>query len=239
MQKIETTLFEHHFIAARRSSADGEKRLMIVLHGRGDSLRPFMAFDDELGLPEMNFLLLNGRRRLGLSGYYWCGLRAPEPGLRRVRARLAALLDELALAGWKPENVFLFGFSEGCLAGCDFAMSYPRRLGGVIGVSGCVHLGRRWQARLAKGARRTPWLFTHGLRDEVIRIDGMREDARRLRKAGLDVDWVETGKKHEIESHFELPLIKSWVRARLGAQRAGKSAPAHGPAARRLGKRPR
>jgi phospholipase/carboxylesterase len=173
-----------------------------------------MSFDEELDLPEMNFLLLNGHRRLGRAGYSWCGLKDPKAGLRRTRERLAALLDQLLAAGWKPENIFLFGFSEGCLAGCDFAMSYPKRLGGVIGVSGCVHLAPKWKDRLARGARRTPWLFTHGLRDKVIRIESQRSDAMKLREAGLAVDWVELTKRHEIEAHFELPLIRSWVQAR-------------------------
>lgn len=212
---IYTDLFDHHFIPARRASADGERRLMIVLHGRGDSLKPFLNFDEELELPEMNFLLLNGHRKLARQAFSWCGLRDPENGLKLVRERLSALVDGLALEGWKPQNIFLFGFSEGCLAGSDFAMSYKKRLGGVIGVSGCLHLAPRWRARMHSGAKRTPWLFTHGLSDKVIRIETMREDAQKLRKAGLSVDWVELRKKHEIEAAFELPMIRSWVRARV------------------------
>jgi len=216
---IRTDLFESFFLPARRASADGERRLMIVLHGRGDSLRPFKNFDVELGLPEMNFLLLNGNRKLGRSGFSWCGLKSPAAGLKRTRALLTELLDELLAAGWKASNIFLFGFSEGCLVGCDFAMSYPRRLGGVIGVSGCIHLAPSWKRKLAGGALRTPWLFTHGISDRVIRIETMRSDARKLRRAGLSVDWVELVKRHEIEAETELPMIQAWVRSRPALHR--------------------
>ena len=216
---FQTDLFQHAFIPARRLSADGERRLMVVLHGRGDSIRPFRTFADELDVPELSYLLINGRARLGRGSYAWCGLREPGPGLRRTRKMLDSLFAQLIADGWKPENVFLFGFSEGCLAGADFALSYGRSLAGVIGVSGCVHLEPQWRGRIRRETKRTPWLFTHGLRDSVIRIERTREDAYRLRRAGIPLDWVEFSKRHEIEARFELPLIQSWVQARMAGPR--------------------
>src|SRR5690606_33027145 len=63
-----TDLFTSEFVpAARRSS-----HLMIVLHGKGDSLRPFREFHRELRLSKLNLLLLNAPRKY-LSGYSWYG----------------------------------------------------------------------------------------------------------------------------------------------------------------------
>lgn len=56
---ITTNLFRHKFIPAKKKS----EALMIVLHGRGDSIRPFYSFNEELNIPEMNYLLLNAPRR--------------------------------------------------------------------------------------------------------------------------------------------------------------------------------
>ena len=65
---IATTLLKSHFIPAAISS----NKLMIVLHGKGDSLRPFKDFNSELDLPNMNFLLLNAPKKF-LDGYSWYG----------------------------------------------------------------------------------------------------------------------------------------------------------------------
>jgi len=59
MRIAETKLFSSQFISAQAKS----DKLMIVLHGRGDSIKPFAKFDEELQIPEMNYLLLNAPRK--------------------------------------------------------------------------------------------------------------------------------------------------------------------------------
>ena len=118
---VGTDLFKSEFISARKPS----EKLMIVLHGKGDSIRPFMAFDKELRIPNMNYLLLNAPLKF-MGGYSWYG----EPpyqknGVLRIRAKMLQLMQELEEQGWKPENIFLFGFSQGCLVSADLAMNYP------------------------------------------------------------------------------------------------------------------
>ena len=92
---ITTNLFKSHFIPAKRSS----KRLMVVLHGKGDSLRPFKKFNQELDLDNINFLLLNAPKKF-LDGYSWYG----EPpflkqGVIRIREKLLQLLADLEQQG--------------------------------------------------------------------------------------------------------------------------------------------
>jgi phospholipase/carboxylesterase len=209
-----THLFKSHFIAAAKRQPWAQRKLMVVLHGRGDSLRPFLSFDLEMDMPEMNYLLLNAPYRFD-DGYKWCGLPPyQERGILEARAKLFRLLDDLQLQGYRSHNIFLFGFSEGCLIASDVGLHYPHPLGGVIGVSGCLHFFSQWKRKLAPAAIVTPWLFTHGHRDDVIRLKATRGEVDRLNAAGLNAQWVEFNKKHEIEYVYELPLIREWMRAR-------------------------
>jgi phospholipase/carboxylesterase len=206
---IDTDLFKSAFIPAQKNS----EKLMIVLHGKGDSIKPFKGFHQELEIPEMNYLLLNAPKKY-LDGYSWYGDPPfQKEGVLRIRSKMFQLLEELEAQGWKPENIFFFGFSQGCLVSADVGLNYPKRLGGVVGVSGYFHFFPRWKQALKRN-RLTPWLLTHGERDDVLPIADTRFGVEKLRSAGLRVDFVESKKKHVIEDK-ELPLIRKWVQDKL------------------------
>ncbi|MEZ0391081.1 MAG: alpha/beta hydrolase [Pseudobdellovibrionaceae bacterium] len=206
---IDTDLFKSQFIPSQKSS----EKLMIVLHGKGDSIRPFMAFDHEMRIPEMNYLLLNAPRKY-LDGFSWYGDPPfQKDGVLKVRKKIFRLLQEIEEQGWKPENIFLFGFSQGCLVSADVALNYPKRLGGVVGISGYFHFFPRWK-RTLKRNRLTPWLLTHGEKDDVLPIEDTRFGIEKLRSAGLQVEFIESKKKHVLEER-EYPLIRKWVQEKL------------------------
>jgi phospholipase/carboxylesterase len=208
---IETDLFKTQYIP----SASKSDRLMIVLHGKGDSIRPFKAFDSELKIGGMNYLLVNAPKRF-LTGYSWYGDPPYQKmGVIKIREKLLQLLTEIEMQGWKSENIFLFGFSQGCLVSADLALHYPKKLGGVIGISGYFQFYPRWKKYLGQN-KKTPWLLTHGRKDDVLPIDNTIYGIQKLREAGLKVDFIESDKKHVLKEE-EYPMIRKWVREQLKA----------------------
>jgi len=187
---------------------------MIVLHGKGDSLRPFKKFNQELDLDGINFLLLNAPKKY-LDGYSWYG----EPpflrkGVGKIRNKITTLLKDLEILGWKSEDIFLLGYSQGCLIGADVALHWPKRLGGVVGVSGYMEFFPHWRKKINRNKLQMPWMFTHGRRDEVLPIEKTRKDAGKLRSMGFDVKWVESEKAHSF-AESDYPAIKKWVAEKL------------------------
>ncbi|NUM59278.1 MAG: serine esterase [Bdellovibrionaceae bacterium] len=184
---------------------------MIVLHGRGDSYKPFRKFDEELNIPEMNYLLLNAPRKF-LTGFSWYG----EPpyqkeGVLRIRSKMFELLNLLENHGWKTKDIFLFGFSQGCLISADVALNYPKALGGVIGISGYFHFFPRWRESLTLAAKKTPWIMTHGFKDEILKYEDTKFGVEKLKSAGLNVEFVSLNKKHNLEED-EFPIIRRWLK---------------------------
>jgi phospholipase/carboxylesterase len=207
---IHTDLFKYDCIPAAKPS----DKLMIVLHGRGDSLKPFLKINEELEVKNINFLLLNAPKKFQ-KGFSWYG----EPpylshGVQSIRAKLLLLLEQLEEQGWKSENIFIFGFSQGCLVGADLALHYPKKLAGVIGVSGYFNFFSRWKNQLNSKNKNTPWLFTHGTKDKILPIETTRFGVRKLQSAGLNVNWIELNKRHTFEQQ-EMPLIKKWLESHL------------------------
>ncbi len=182
---------------------------MLVLHGKGDSVRPFKKFDKELRIPGMNYLLIQAPKKF-LNGYSWYGDPPYQRGgVLHVRKKMLAILDDLEKQGWKAENIFLFGFSQGCLVSADLALHYPKKLGGVVGISGYFQFYPRWRAAL-EANRKTPWLFTHGRKDSTLPIETTKFGIEKLRHAGLKVDLIESDKDHVLEER-EYPAIRRWV----------------------------
>lgn len=217
-KEAKTDLFKYRFIPAKKKS----DKLMIVLHGRGDSIRPFSQFDDELEIPELNYLLLNAPRKF-LDGYSWYG----EPpfrghGVLRIRQKLISLIQNLEKQGWKSKNIFLFGFSQGCLISADLALHYPKKLAGVVGISGYFHFFPRWRSNVTKQVQKTPWLMTHGHKDDVLKLEDTRFGVEKIKQAGIQIDWIELNKKHVLEEE-EYPIIRRWVKQKLSSKQSSRS----------------
>jgi len=164
-----------------------------------------------MGLPWMNYLLVNAPDGYygGFSWYDFTG--DADAGVLRSRRLLIELLEEQERQGYPSSETVLFGFSQGCLMAIDVGYRYPRRLAGVVGVSGYVHAPRQLLAELSPVAREQKLLFTHGTYDPLVPIAPVREQVAQLRDAGLRIEWREFAKDHTIAGEEELGLIREFV----------------------------
>ena len=187
------------------------KRLMIALHGLGDSTAGYRWLPLEMNLPWLNYLLVNAPDPY-YGGFSWYDFTGDEgKGIRRSRALLVELLDGLRAKGFATEQTVLFGFSQGCLMTVDIGFRYPHRLAGLIGVSGYVHEPGKLLSELSPVAKEQRMLFTHGTKDPLIPFAEVRLQVEQLRAAGLQIDWREFAKAHTIAGAEELSVIRGFV----------------------------
>ena len=214
---LKTGLFETEWLNCSSKIPPSEQKVMIVLHGRGDSLKAFRSIDTELALPKMNYLLLNAPEKFG-SGFSWYKLEPNHRiGVLRARDRLVQLVEALRALGWATENIFWLGHSQGCLVAADLILNHPATFGGLVGVSGYVWFFRGWKSAAQKsGALKTPWLLTHGTRDRIIKPAEIRADVRELERGAIPVTYREFQKGHDFDFTSEVPFIRSclgrWLR---------------------------
>lgn len=206
-------MLETELIPARES---GSKRLMIVLHGLGDSLAGYRWLPGELNLPWMNYLLVNAPDDY-YGGYSWYDFAGdPGPGIARSRARLSELLDAQRARGFPTEQTVLFGFSQGCLMAVEMGCRYPHRLAGLVGISGYVHEPEKLVGELSPVAAEQRFLITHGTRDPLIPFAAAREGVNILKAAGLHIEWREFVKAHTIADGPEIDVIREFVKRCCG-----------------------
>ena len=188
------------------------RRLMVLLHGLGDSLEGFRWFPAAMGLRWLNYLLVNAPDGY-YGGYSWFDLDNPAPGVERSRKLLTALLDDLRAKNFPAGEITLGGFSQGCLMSVEVGLSYPHMLAGIVGISGWVLNPEKLIRELPAAGVQQRLLMTHGTADPIIPIAAVRSQIPLLKGAGINVTWQEFTKAHTIAGEPELKLIREFIRA--------------------------
>lgn len=196
-----------------KSASVQSQRLLIVLHGLGDSSAGFHWLQDELDIDSLNYLLLNAPDPY-YSGYSWYDINDPLPGILRSRKLLTSVLEQTERAGYPPEQTFLFGFSQGCLMTLEFGSRYRSALAGYVGISGYCYSPDAILKEMNPAVNNGNWLVTHGTKDDLLPVEMTRAQIRKLNDSGFKIDYREYPKTHTIDPQREFGEIRSWLTAR-------------------------
>src|SRR6266513_2252080 len=192
------------------------RRLMVALHGLGDSIDGYRWLTPALRLPWLNYLLVNAPDPY-FGGFAWYDFSGDAgTGVERSRALLFELLDEQRKRGWPAEQTILFGFSQGCLMTIEVGLRYPHLFAGLVGISGYAHEPERSIRELPPVALQQRFLITHGTDDPLIPFAAVREQINLLKAERIHIEWHEFAKTHTIAGDPELTVIRDFVRARYG-----------------------
>ena len=199
----------------------GSRKLMLALHGLGDSMEGYRWLPQALALPDMNYLLADAPDPY-YGGFSWYDIYGdPRPGIERSRKELAGLLDTMAGRGFPTGLTTVLGFSQGCLLTVELAARYPERFAGLVGISGYVHEPAVLAGELSPVARKQRMLFTHGTLDVMVPHQPVEKQVAFLRRAGLQIEWRVFPKAHTIAGEEEIRVIREFVLA--GYEKEGRT----------------
>lgn len=197
---------EHRFIPSQVPS----KKLMIILHGRGDSLNGFSFMPPYLNIKDMNYILFNAPYDY-FGGYSWYDLPPNQlQGIAYSSGLLAEALDILFEHHFNAHESFLFGFSQGSLLTFEFGARYEKVLAGYIGVSGYIYDAKNLLAEMNPKVKQSRWLCTHGTFDDVLPYETSKSQVEALQKGGFGIEFKTYEKAHNIDEE-ELQMIKDWI----------------------------
>jgi predicted peptidase len=110
-----------------------------------------------------------------------------------------------------PRRLYLSGFSMGGAGVFEIAARWPERFAGLVAISGFVPSDH---ADLIKRIRGIPLRIFHGARDERVAVDGARQLATELKKAGALAQYIEyPGTRHgpTAEKTYADPGVLDWL----------------------------
>ncbi|MGB5964246.1 MAG: serine esterase [Sulfurimonadaceae bacterium] len=186
------------------------KKVMIILHGRGDSSEGFTSLPPFLDIDEMNYLLLDAPFEY-FTGLSWYQLPPDQlPGIRHSSQLLTETLDMLFEEEFNADESFLFGFSQGSLLTFEFGARYDKALAGYIAVSGYIYDAPKLLKELNQEAIASNWLCTHGTYDNVLPFEASKKQVELLQEGGFEITFKAYDKDHSIDRD-ELEMIASWM----------------------------
>ena len=199
----------HTFIPAKVPS----KKLMIILHGRGDSSNGFIFLPPYLNLDDMNYILLDAPYDY-FGGFSWYDLPPNQlQGIAYSSGLLAETLDILFEEDYTPEESFLFGFSQGSLLTFEFGARYEKVLAGYIAVSGYIYDAQNLLKEMNPNVKTSNWLCTHGTYDDVLPYHTSKAQVETLQNGGFDIEFKSYEKAHTIDE-AELQMLAQWIKSK-------------------------
>ncbi len=197
---------KHIFIASKIPS----KKVMIVLHGRGDSSQGFTWMPEQLALDDVNYLLLDAPYDY-FTGKSWYELPPNQlEGIKDFSKLLTKTLDMLFESKFDADKSFLFGFSQGSLLTFEFGARYEKVLAGYIAVSGYIYDAKLLLKEMNPALKKGNWLCTHGTHDDVLPFDVSKSQVEILQKGGFEITFKSYPKVHTIVEE-ELIMIRDWI----------------------------
>ena len=180
----------------RKAPHSGELRSCVVfLHGYGANGADLLGLADPMGehLPDTLFVAPDAPEACAGApmGFQWFpvpwidGSSEEEAmaGMARAVADLDAFLDALMVdEDLLPEQVALFGFSQGTMMGLHVAPRREDAVAGVVGFSGRLLAPELLQDEVRV---RPPMLLLHGDQDDVVPVQSLPQAAEALEAAGF------------------------------------------------------
>ncbi|HSH47633.1 MAG TPA: alpha/beta fold hydrolase [Halomonas sp.] len=201
---------------------------VFILHGLGADGRDFESLVPALNLPSslaVRFILPHAPRlpvtvNGGMVMPAWYDIKemslersVDEQQLRAAAARIQALVDEQLEHGIAAERIIVAGFSQGGAVAYEAALSYPRRLGGLLAMS--TYLATADSLDYAAANRELPIEIHHGIMDPVVPESLGRAARDRLAELGYPVNYRQYPMAHAVCPQ-QIADISRWLGERLG-----------------------
>jgi len=137
-----------------------------------------------------------------------------EAGIRRSALAVEALVQREIGRGIAAEHIVLAGFSQGCAVVLHTGLRYPKRLAGIMALSGYLPLASSLAAQRHDANLATPIFMAHGTADPMIAIDRAQRSRDELLRLGHPVQWHQYPMQHSVHP-LEIRDIGRFLRSVL------------------------
>ena len=204
---------------------------VIWLHGLGADGNDFVPIVPELdlaGCPGIRFVFPSApSMAVTVNGGYvmpaWYDIlgrdlvaREDANGIQASASAIVKLIEREASRGIAYENIVLAGFSQGCAMALQVGLRFPKKLAGIMALSGYLPLATSLPIEKHTANQNTPIFMAHGEYDPVVALERAQASCALLEKLGYSVDWNEYPMEHSV-NHAELVDISRFLKQVLGS----------------------
>ena len=198
---------------------------IIWLHGLGADGNDFVPVVEQLTLPNLGIrfifphapmmpVTINGgfvmRAWYDILDAAFARTMEDERGLRASQARINGLLGREADRGVPPSRVVIAGFSQGGAIALQTGLRYPRKLAGIMVLSGYLPLASTLSKERSTANQTTPIFMAHGIHDDIVPESLGTASRDVLVQANYNVEWHRYPMMHSVCDQ-ELVDVSAWL----------------------------
>ncbi|MDO5608479.1 MAG: alpha/beta fold hydrolase [Capnocytophaga sp.] len=196
--------------------------VIFMLHGYGSNEDDLFSFAEELP-EEYTVISFRAPHSLPEFGYAWYAIdftNAEDKWSDHEQAIASRdlLVDcfEKACQMFKLDkrNITLLGFSQGCILSLAIALSYPRLIKNVVGLSGYVNEDIIADDFRTKNHSALHAYVSNGTSDQVIPIDWARKTPGILQPLGVNLTYEEFAVGHGVSAQ-NFYSFREWLKSKL------------------------
>jgi phospholipase/carboxylesterase len=195
------------------ATGDHPEAAVIWMHGLGADGNDFVPIVRELDLsecPAIRFVFPHAETMPVTinNGYVmraWYDIlgmdlvrREDEVGLRKSQQQIEQLITREIERGIPAEHIILAGFSQGCAMTLQTGLRHPKKLAGLLCLSGYLPLADKLPAECSEANRSTPIFMAHGRVDPVVQIARAETSRDFLTRLGYAIEWKDYSMPHSV-----------------------------------------
>lgn len=195
---------------------------IIWLHGLGADGNDFAPIVPELKLSSTRFIfphapimpvtINNGYKMRAWYDIYDAALAAKvdENGIAKSKMVLESLIAREEERGVASEKIILAGFSQGAVIALVTGLGYPKRLGGIMALSGFLPIADKILTDASQANKSTPVFIGHGTDDPILPFELGEATAQLLKNMHYPVTWKSYPMGHSVCAE-EIGDIREWL----------------------------
>lgn len=115
---------------------DTANKVLVMLHGRGDSATAFIQLANQLQLLDFAIVALQAKQNTWYPYSFLEPLNYNEPQLSNSMFSVNTLLSTLKSQGYTLQDIYMLGFSQGACLLLEYSARNATRYGGIIAFTG-------------------------------------------------------------------------------------------------------
>ena len=208
--------FEYLFRNSLRS--ENEKKVIIMLHGYGSNEYDLFSLSENIN---SNYLIISIRACIEMGGesYCWWPLSIDNQmklvmDINQAKSSIKSLnnfiMNELANKfKFSSNEIYLLGFSQGCMISYALSINYPKNYKKVIGMSGkisfdIIKLNEDYDYSSHN------MIISHGKYDEIIPMKEGKKASDWFLENKIRNKFIETNSAHGI-SNDDFKILSHWI----------------------------
>ena len=183
------------------STSGSPRKVVIAIHGWTGDVSSMEPVARSLRLPDTKWLFPQAPYKSDKSGYTWFDGN-DETGWKYKDSftTIYSLIQDLVDQGFKHDEIFLLGFSQGACLAMEWMIRQPFSMGGVIPIAGFIKYKDRFKIDATLESKGTQILLIHGDKDEIIHPEESEKAMKLFQSLGYNVNL------HILSTGHKIPL---------------------------------